>query len=121
MTYRPVTVACLLIACLPIAASTLTGCGSSHTSSAPAPAPDTVEVKSMAFSPADLTVHVGDTVTWKFEDRHPHNVEGTDKNGLALNSPIIDRGQWAFTFTTAGLYHYVCQLHPDMHGTVTVR
>lgn len=75
----------------------------------------------MAFAPDTVTVHVGDTVTWKFDDRFPHSVEGLGDNGMVLNSPIVDRGTWSFTFTAPGEYHYTCQLHPEMTGVVVVK
>ncbi|MTE11635.1 plastocyanin/azurin family copper-binding protein [Nocardia aurantiaca] len=86
-----------------------------------APAAVTIEVKDMAFSPADVTVKAGDTVTWKFEDKAPHAVQGIGDVALGINSPIIHKGEWSHTFTTAGTYRYLCPLHPDMKGTVTVQ
>ncbi|MVU78877.1 copper-binding protein [Nocardia sp. ET3-3] len=92
------------------------------TSTGPAaPAAVTVEVKDMKFSPADITVKAGDTVTWKFDDRAPHNVQGVGDIAMALNSPIIHKGQWSYTFTTPGTYRYICTLHAEMKGTVTVQ
>ncbi|MFE3058506.1 plastocyanin/azurin family copper-binding protein [Nocardia sp. NPDC059239] len=81
----------------------------------------TVEVKDMKFSPADITVKAGDTVTWKFDDRAPHAVQGIGDVALGINSPIIHKGEWSHTFTTPGTYRYLCPLHPDMKGTVTVQ
>ncbi|WP_051178014.1 cupredoxin domain-containing protein [Nocardia concava] len=81
----------------------------------------TVEVKDMKFSPADITVKAGDTVTWKFDDRAPHAVQGIGDTALGINSPIIHKGEWSHTFTTPGTYRYLCPLHPDMKGTVTVQ
>lgn len=104
------------------------GCGSSGgggtqaTSSHVAVSPTTVVVNHMAFRPAVLTVHVGDTVTWRFEDRFPHSVQGVGPNARDLNSPLFDKGGvWTYQFTAAGIYHYMCPLHPDMHGTVVVQ
>lgn len=47
-------------------------------------------------------------------------MQGLGDKGMVINSPIIDRGEWSFTFTDPGVYRYVCQLHPEMTGTVTV-
>ncbi|MEC3954939.1 cupredoxin family copper-binding protein [Nocardia sp. CDC153] len=88
----------------------------------PAPAAAaTVEVKDMKFSPAEITIKAGDTVTWKFDDRAPHAVQGIGDVALGINSPIIHKGEWSHTFTTPGVYRYLCPLHPEMKGTVTVQ
>ncbi|MEV6771377.1 cupredoxin family copper-binding protein [Nocardia sp. NPDC051030] len=84
------------------------------------PATVTVEVADMKFSPAALTVKAGDVVTWKFSDSKPHAVQGIGDVALGINSPIITKGQWSYTFTTPGVFRYLCPLHPDMKGTVTV-
>ncbi|WP_280339105.1 cupredoxin domain-containing protein [Nocardia neocaledoniensis] len=80
----------------------------------------TVEVSGMKYSPADATIKVGQTVTWKFSDKAPHNVQGIGDKAMGINSPIIDKGEWSYTFTQPGTYRYLCSLHPDMRGTVTV-
>ncbi|MGW4370818.1 cupredoxin domain-containing protein [Nocardia takedensis] len=114
----------------------LSGCGSddatetqagatSATSAAAAPtkkptAKVTVAVDDMTFSPAEVTVRVGDTVTWKFSDRFPHSVQGMGDKAMGLNSPIFTSGEWSYTFTAPGSYRYLCSLHPEMRGTVTV-
>ncbi|WP_280298461.1 cupredoxin domain-containing protein [Nocardia neocaledoniensis] len=80
----------------------------------------TVEVSGMKYSPADATIKVGQTVTWKFSDKAPHNVQGIGDKAMGINSPIIDKGEWSYTFTQPGTYRYLCSLHPDMRGTITV-
>ncbi|WP_039795712.1 cupredoxin domain-containing protein [Nocardia araoensis] len=85
------------------------------------PAAATVVVHDMKFSPAEVTVEVGDTVTWKFDDKVPHTVQGIGDKAMGINSPIFDKGSWSYTFTTPGTYRYLCSLHPDMRGSVTVK
>ncbi|MEU2041273.1 cupredoxin domain-containing protein [Nocardia niwae] len=85
------------------------------------PAAATVAVDDMKFSPAEVTVAVGDTVTWKFGDKVPHSVQGIGDKAMGINSPIFDKGEWSYTFTTPGTYRYLCSLHPEMRGTITVR
>ncbi|WP_336085257.1 cupredoxin domain-containing protein [Nocardia sp. SSK8] len=80
----------------------------------------TVDVSGMKYSPADATIKVGETVTWKFSDKAPHNVQGIGDKAMGINSPIIDKGEWSYTFTQPGTYRYLCTLHPDMRGTITV-
>lgn len=107
----------------PAATSTAAAPASSAaTSTGPAaPAAVTVNVADMKFSPADITVKAGDTVTWKFDDKAPHAVQGIGDVALGINSPIIRKGEWSHNFTTPGTYRYLCPLHPDMKGTVTVQ
>ncbi|WP_019932892.1 plastocyanin/azurin family copper-binding protein [Nocardia sp. BMG111209] len=80
-----------------------------------------MDVKDMKFTPTTLTVKPGDTVTWKFADRVPHAVQGIGDAAMGINSPIFTKGEWSYTFPIAGTYRYLCPLHPDMRGTVTVQ
>ena len=90
------------------------------TSTAPAPpVPGTaVSITNFAFTPATLTVTVGDTVTWTNKDEEPHNVVASDGS---FRSPGLDaNGTYSFTFTKPGSVDYICGIHPFMHGTVMV-
>jgi hypothetical protein len=73
------------------------------------------------YSPATLTINVGDTVTWTNHDSAPHNVvvsTGPEK----FTSPTLQTGQsFSHTFTKAGGYSYYCSIHPDMKASVTVQ
>lgn len=89
------------------------------TGSSAATAPDTVVVKNFSFNPMSLTVPVGTTVTWKFEDAAPHTVSALDKS---FASASLSSGQtYSFRFMTAGTYQYICSIHQYMKGSVTVR
>ncbi|WP_040794620.1 cupredoxin domain-containing protein [Nocardia higoensis] len=97
------------------------GTGAPAEPSAPAPASAvTVDVDDMTFSPSAVTIRVGDTVTWKFADSVPHSVQGIGDKAMGINSPILTAGEWSYTFTVPGEYRYLCSLHPEMRGTVTV-
>ncbi|WP_238598783.1 cupredoxin domain-containing protein [Saccharothrix sp. ALI-22-I] len=94
-----------------------------HQAAAAAPqaaAAKSVSISGYAYSPATLTVNVGDTVTWTNQDTAPHNVvvtSGPEK----FTSPTLQKGQsYTFTFTKAGSYQYYCSVHPDMKASVTV-
>jgi len=70
------------------------------------------------FSPEDLTINVGDTVTWTNNDDSPHTVTADDDQ---FNSGNMNEGvTWSYTFTEAGSYDYHCNYHGSMTGTVTV-
>ena len=79
----------------------------------------TVEIANFKFAPPDLTVAAGTTVTWKNADDSPHRV--VDAGG-GYSSPALDtEGSFAHTFTTPGVYSYICSLHPFMKGKIIVK
>lgn len=87
---------------------------------AAAPSAKSVEAMGYKFSPASLTISVGDTVTWTNHDTAPHNIVVTD-GPEKFTSPTLQTGQtFSHTFTKAGTYSYYCAIHPDMKATVTV-
>jgi plastocyanin len=45
-----------------------------------AAATQTVVIKGMKYQPAEITVHVGDTVEWKNQDIVAHTVTARDKS-----------------------------------------
>ncbi len=93
------------------------GLGSAGAGAAPA----TVAIASYAFGPAQATISAGDTVTWINNDTAVHDVLSTGGSG-PIKSPKLAKGQtYAQSFATAGTFRYVCTLHPDMLGAVTVK
>ena len=80
--------------------------------------PTSVIIKDFAFSPSTLTVREGTTVTWTNDDGVDHTVSATDRS---FTSDELQQGAtFQFTFTTPGPHTYICAIHPDMTGTVTV-
>jgi plastocyanin len=72
-----------------------------------------------AYSPDEITVAVGSTVTWINTDAVAHT---STSNGSGWNSGTIAPGQlFSSTLQTAGTFAYHCAIHPGMVGTVTVR
>jgi plastocyanin len=87
--------------------------------SAPAASGSTVEINNFMFMPMTLTVAVGTTVTWKFDDSTDHTVAADDKS---FTSPPLGKGKtYTHTFNTAGTVKYHCSIHPFMTGTITVQ
>lgn len=85
---------------------------------ASAPSPVSAQISNFAFSPANITVAKGTTVTWTNNDGVTHTVTG-DSGGP--NSPFLSKGAtYSYTFNTAGTFPYHCTPHPSMKGTVTV-
>nr|WP_308162857.1 cupredoxin family copper-binding protein [Nocardia alni] len=93
--------------------------GTSTATTAPVAVPgNAVAIENFAFAPAALTVRRGTTVTWVNRDEEPHTVVAGDSS---FRSKALGTGaSFAFTFTKAGSYGYVCTIHPFMHGTVVV-
>jgi plastocyanin len=79
----------------------------------------TVIIEDMQFSPAKLTVRLGERIVWVNRDLFPHTVTSTteafDSGSIAAN------GSWSFTPRKAGEYPYTCTFHPTMTATITVR
>jgi hypothetical protein len=70
------------------------------------------------FSPASVSVAVGDTVTWNNTGQAPHNAVADDGS---FKTPDLNNGQSAsHTFAEAGTFSYICTIHPEMKGTVRV-
>jgi plastocyanin len=77
----------------------------------------TVSIDNFTFSPAELTVKAGTTVTWKNQDDIPHTIVSAGK----FKSKALDTDDsYSFTFTAAGDYTYFCSLHPHMTGKIKV-
>jgi plastocyanin len=81
-------------------------------------ATDAVNIKNFAFSPATITVTTGSTVMWTNDDSIQHDI--TFDGGTIVSSVLNHNDTFSHTFTTAGTYHYICSIHPFMHGTVIV-
>lgn len=83
---------------------------------APPPAPGQVTIKNFAFSPKEITINVGDTVTWTNQDSVTHTTTGS-----IWDSGNLGNGQtYSKTFDKAGTYDYICTIHPNMKGKVIV-
>jgi plastocyanin len=89
-----------------------------------------ISIVDKTFSPADLTVNVGDTVVWTvtkaFTESHSvtSGALGDPNSGKLFDSGIKltkNGDTFSQTFTTAGTFAYYCQVHPtEMKGTITV-
>lgn len=78
-----------------------------------------VTIQDFAFSPATITVDVGDTVSWSNRDGVQHSATADDGS---FDTGLLRRGQSdSHTFTEAGTFAYHCTPHPNMTATVVVR
>jgi plastocyanin len=134
-------IALLIFACLALGLMA-TGCGGSSggdsgasgadepaagkPSAEAGPAKDAVAVsmEGIAFIPPDVTVKKGGTITWTNDESVGHDVTKQDGPGPDFSSGqpggMGEGDAFEQTFDTAGEIAYVCTVHPNMTGTVTV-
>jgi len=111
----------------------IAGCGSSSssssssapaattpaTSAAPASGGAAVAMQNIAFSPAVVSVKVGQRVTWTNDDTVDHNVTAT--SGATFKSSTFGKGgTFSWTADKPGTVSYVCTIHPGMDGKIIV-
>ncbi len=94
-------------------------------SAASAPKIVQVATSGASFSPANVSINVGDAVKWTSSGSHTvtSGTGAADPNVGALFDEGLSVGQtFQFTFTVPGVYHYFCRPHESsgMKGTVTV-
>ncbi len=76
------------------------------------------------FLPSEVTIGVGESVTWYNDSTAAHTVtSGNPEDGPdgVFDSGLFMGGDtFSHTFTESGQYQYYCQIHPWMTGTVIV-
>jgi plastocyanin len=87
------------------------------------------------FVPSVITIQAGDTITWVNKDKEIHNItsgkgitriEFATTNHIGTPDDLFESGSfkpgqsWSHTFTTSGIYHYFCSIHPWMNGAIVV-
>lgn len=94
----------------------------------------TVKMPLLSFDPVDVTVKVGESVTWVNENGIAHTLEqgtyevdkGTglrtsEKSDGAFTLDVAKKGDTvSFTYPKAGTFTYFCTIHKGMNGSVTV-
>ena len=106
-------------------------------SAAPEAAAAQVELKAIAFTPSELEISTGTTVTWTNEDEgvaHTVTSGKAKKEGVpgisedrpgkpdgVFNQELPEAGDtYEFTFDEPGTYKYFCAIHAPMTGTIVV-
>jgi len=77
-----------------------------------------VTVANMAFSPASVTVGLGESVTWTFQDATSHT--STSDQGFWDSGTKSGGATYSRAFTSAGTFAYHCTIHSMMRGKVAV-
>lgn len=76
-----------------------------------------VEIKKLAFVPANVEASVGERIEWINHDPFDHTA--TVRGGWEV---VIPAGQVASRVVNAGdTVDYYCRFHPNMKGTIKVR
>lgn len=79
-----------------------------------------VNITNMMFTPSQVTVVKGTTVTWTNNDKVSHTV--VIDHGDGPHSGNISPGaSFSYTFQNTGSYQYHCSIHPSMRGTIVVQ
>jgi YVTN family beta-propeller protein len=78
-----------------------------------------VSIANFAFAPGDMVVGPGTAVTWSNDDGSPHALAFAD--GRTPSDLLLPGQQYTRAFDAAGVYDYVCSVHPYMSGRVVVR
>ncbi|HWL35644.1 MAG TPA: plastocyanin/azurin family copper-binding protein [Frankiaceae bacterium] len=95
------------------------GDGGTESAEGPVRTDRVTAAKSYTFSPAEIAVSPGTTVTWTNDDDFPHDVTLLDgskeKHALSIGRSAT------ITFADAGTFRYQCSIHPQqMRGSVVV-
>lgn len=92
---------------------------SSPTQAAQAQEPNTVIMQNFEFSPKELKIKKGTTITWINKDDARHNVVTT--NNDEVKAKLFGQNEkFEFTFNNVGEFDYKCEPHPYMKGKIIV-
>lgn len=86
----------------------------------PAPRVHSVEIRGMAYHPAELSVAPGDTIVWINRDIVPHTATG---QGTAPwdTGHLVSGASGRYVPRRVGTLAYICALHPTMRATLIVK
>ena len=122
LTLGPIVLAAVLAACSGTSAAL-------NASAVPAGSPpgDTVTVvaKDLKFTTPAVSAKVGSPFIIAFDnqDGAPHNIAISDASGAKVFKGDIVAGKqvdYQVGALPAGAYGFICEVHPDMKGTLTV-
>ena len=101
-----------------MAEMTTTAAAGDTTAAVTTSAKNEISIKGNAFSPDNLSIKVGDTVTWINNDSYAHTVKASKSEFDSGN--MASGGKFSFTFDKEGTIDYICGIHTFMKGTITV-
>jgi len=77
-----------------------------------------VSIANFAFTPGEITIAPGESVTWTNDDGAPHGLEYHD--GAPGTDLLLPGASFSRRFDRPGTYDYNCSVHPYMTGRVVV-
>jgi plastocyanin len=123
----------LIVAAISILVLSLAGCASAGSTAATtakeitavaasatttAAVKNEISIKANAFSPDNLNIKVGDTVTWINNDSYAHTIKAA--KGEFDSGNMASGTKFSFTFDKEGTYDYICGIHTFMTGKIIV-
>ena len=79
-----------------------------------------VDIQNWVFDPQDITIFVGDSITWTNQDSTSHTATSNSGPDSFDSGNMQSSAVFTYTFTASGTYNYECSIHPSMTGTITV-
>jgi plastocyanin len=79
-----------------------------------------VVMRDILFVPDKITARVGQTVRWTNEDDVAHTVKAEKGAKFASKGPLSKGDTYEVKLSNPGTIGYVCTIHPNQHGTITV-
>jgi plastocyanin len=76
-----------------------------------------IKMAQIAYAPAQVSAHVGDTIEWTNEDIVAHTA--TARNDV-WDVMVEPKGKGSITLKSPNTIEYYCRLHPNMVGSITV-
>ena len=81
---------------------------------------NTVVMKNIEFSPKELKVKVGQTVTWVNQETIEHDVAAQEADPPLKSQLFGKDDKFTYKPTRPGTIRYVCTVHPGMEATLVV-
>ena len=111
---KPSVVALALLVTAGVGALMIAGCPAGGD-----PGQNEVFMRSIAFDPPEITIRVGESVTWNNRDIVPHtatsgNPGDGDLGSIFRSGLLVQGATFTHTFNEAGEFIYFCEVHPLM-------
>ena len=106
----------ILVGLIVVSIEVFSGC--TQQQSPPPVATNTIKIINFTFTPSNITIKVGENVTWINEDSATHQVK--EDTGLFLSNPLAKGQSFTYQFTTTDIFNYTCNIHSFMKGKVIV-
>ncbi len=124
LAFGLVALAAVLAACSGASAAPATPAASTPAT----PAGDAVSIvaKDMKFAQTQVSVKAGEAFSIDFDnqDGAPHNIKISDASGAQVfKGDIVSSTKvvYAVPALAAGSYQFLCEVHPEMKGTITAQ